>query len=108
MLSAVALDIGLLTYGHHIMRALGNKITYHSPSRGFCMELGAMFTVLRLTRAVISRVPRQIRFVFEATHTKLNAVCVSVEMTTQMPFHACIRQWVVAFVYNNNCARQKL
>jgi sodium-dependent phosphate transporter len=25
---AVALDIGLLTYGHHIMRALGNKIWY--------------------------------------------------------------------------------
>jgi phosphate/sulfate permease len=29
---AVALDIGLLTYGHHIMRALGNKIWYPLPT----------------------------------------------------------------------------
>jgi hypothetical protein len=28
------------------MRSLGNNITYHSPSRGFCMELGALTTVL--------------------------------------------------------------
>lgn len=32
------------------MRALGNKICYHSPSRGFCMDLGAMFTVLTLSK----------------------------------------------------------
>jgi len=43
---ALAMDIGLLTYGHHIMKALGNRLTYHSPSRGFSMDLGAMFTVL--------------------------------------------------------------
>mmetsp|Transcript_9629 Transcript_9629/g.32239 ORF Transcript_9629/g.32239 Transcript_9629/m.32239 type:complete len:285 (+) Transcript_9629:946-1800(+) len=47
---AVALDIGLLTYGHHIMRALGNKLTYHSPSRGLSMDLGAMFTVLTFSK----------------------------------------------------------
>jgi len=47
---ALGLDVGLLTYGHHIMRALGNKICYHSPSRGFCMDLGAMFTVLSLSK----------------------------------------------------------
>ena len=36
---AVALDVGLLTCGHHIMRAMGNRICYHSPSRGFCMDV---------------------------------------------------------------------
>ncbi|KXS19448.1 phosphate transporter [Gonapodya prolifera JEL478] len=42
----VAIDIGLLTYGYNVMRALGNHITYHSPSRGFSMELGTSLTVL--------------------------------------------------------------
>jgi len=42
----VALDIGLITMGHHIMAALGNRLTLTSPSRGFCIELGAMFTVM--------------------------------------------------------------
>ena len=42
----IALDIGLLTMGHHIMAALGNRLTLQSPSRGFCIELGAMFTVM--------------------------------------------------------------
>jgi len=40
------LDVGLITMGHNIMMVLGNKVTYQTPSRGFCMELGAMFTVL--------------------------------------------------------------
>jgi len=43
---AVALDIGLITYGHKIMHALGTKFIYHSPSRGFCIQLASMFTVL--------------------------------------------------------------
>ena len=43
---AIALDIGLITMGHHIMAALGNRLTLQSPSRGFCIELGAMFTVM--------------------------------------------------------------
>ncbi|KXS20648.1 phosphate transporter [Gonapodya prolifera JEL478] len=42
----IAIDIGLLTYGYNVMRSLGNHITYHSPSRGFSMELGAGLTVL--------------------------------------------------------------
>jgi len=46
-----ALDIGLVCSGHHIMRALGNKLTLQSPSRGFCIELGAMFTVMIFSRA---------------------------------------------------------
>jgi phosphate/sulfate permease len=40
------IDLGLLLMGYKVMRSLGNNITYHSPSRGFCMELGALTTVL--------------------------------------------------------------
>lgn len=32
------------------MRALGNRITYHTPSRGFSMELGASLTVLTASK----------------------------------------------------------
>jgi phosphate/sulfate permease len=42
--------LGLWTYGYNIMRNLGNKITLHSPSRGFSMELGSAFTVIMATR----------------------------------------------------------
>jgi sodium-dependent phosphate transporter len=40
------IDVGLLLYGYKVMRSLGNNITYHSPSRGFSMELAALITVL--------------------------------------------------------------
>ncbi|EWC47517.1 hypothetical protein DRE_00485 [Drechslerella stenobrocha 248] len=43
---AVVLCSGLVLYGYNIMRVMGNKITYHSPSRGCCMEMGAAITVL--------------------------------------------------------------
>ena len=46
----LALDIGLLTLGHHIMAALGNRLTLQSPSRGFTIELGAMFSVMTASR----------------------------------------------------------
>ncbi|KAK4561235.1 hypothetical protein LTR86_004552 [Recurvomyces mirabilis] len=42
----ITLSIGLITYGFNIMKVMGNKITYHSPSRGCSMELGAAITVL--------------------------------------------------------------
>ncbi|KAL7785512.1 phosphate transporter [Trichoderma ceciliae] len=45
VLSAM-ISIGLITYGYNIMRVMGNKITYHSPSRGCSMEMGAAITVL--------------------------------------------------------------
>ncbi|KEF55754.1 PiT family inorganic phosphate transporter [Exophiala aquamarina CBS 119918] len=45
-----AIVIGLWTYGYNIMRNLGNRITLHSPSRGFAMELGAAITVIMATR----------------------------------------------------------
>ena len=35
-----------LSDGYNIMRSLGNNITYHSPSRGFSMELGAALSVI--------------------------------------------------------------
>lgn len=32
------------------MRNLGNRLTLHSPSRGFSMELGAAITIILATR----------------------------------------------------------
>lgn len=43
---ALCISIGLCTYGYNIMKVMGNKITYHSPSRGCSMEMGAAITVL--------------------------------------------------------------
>ncbi|KAB2111468.1 Phosphate-repressible phosphate permease pho-4 [Alternaria gaisen] len=45
--------VGLWTYGYNIMRALGNKITLHSPARGFSMELGAAITVILATKLAL-------------------------------------------------------
>jgi solute carrier family 20 (sodium-dependent phosphate transporter) len=45
-----AIVIGLWTYGYNIMRNLGNRLTLHSPSRGFSMELGSAITVIMATR----------------------------------------------------------
>ncbi|KAJ3080167.1 Na+/Pi symporter, partial [Rhizoclosmatium hyalinum] len=45
----IAINLGLAFYGYNIMRNLGNNLTYHSPSRGFAMELGAALTVLTAT-----------------------------------------------------------
>lgn len=50
---AAALVIGLWTYGYNIMRNLGNRLTLHSPSRGFCMELGSAVTVVMATRLAL-------------------------------------------------------
>lgn len=50
----VALVIGLWTYGYNIMKNLGNRITLHSPSRGFSMELGSAITVILATRLSMS------------------------------------------------------
>ncbi|KAK0622742.1 phosphate transporter [Immersiella caudata] len=45
--------IGLWTYGYNIMRNLGNKITLHSPSRGFSMEMGSAFAVIMATQLAL-------------------------------------------------------
>lgn len=46
IVGALTLVLGLATYGYNIMRVLGNKITYMSPSRGSCMEMSAAITVI--------------------------------------------------------------
>lgn len=46
VVGALTLVLGLATYGYNIMRVLGNKITYMSPSRGSSMELAAAITVI--------------------------------------------------------------
>jgi sodium-dependent phosphate transporter len=43
---SATISLGLITYGYNIMKVMGNKITYHSPSRGCSMEMGAALTVL--------------------------------------------------------------
>ncbi|KAL7317438.1 hypothetical protein PS15m_003798 [Mucor circinelloides] len=42
----VGIDLGLAILGYRVMRAMGNNITYFTPSRGFCAELAAALTVL--------------------------------------------------------------
>jgi sodium-dependent phosphate transporter len=43
---AAGIVLGLALYGYNIMKALGNNLTYQSPSRGFCMDLGSAITIL--------------------------------------------------------------
>ncbi|KAK2609081.1 hypothetical protein QQS21_002308 [Conoideocrella luteorostrata] len=47
---AGSIVLGLLTYGYHVMRTLGSRLTLISPSRGFCMELASAITVLMATK----------------------------------------------------------
>ncbi|EAU35604.1 hypothetical protein ATEG_03802 [Aspergillus terreus NIH2624] len=46
----LGLGFGFWTFGYHIMRSLGNRITKHSPTRGYSMELAAAITVLLASR----------------------------------------------------------
>lgn len=48
--TAFMLDVGLWMLGWRIMKELGNNLCYHSPSRGFNMELATLFTVLTASR----------------------------------------------------------
>ncbi|KAL4781229.1 phosphate transporter [Aspergillus varians] len=50
VIAGLLLGGGFWFYGYHIMRALGNKITQMSPTRGFATELGAAITVLLASR----------------------------------------------------------
>lgn len=50
VIAGLLLGTGFWFYGFKIMRAMGNKITQMSPSRGFSMELGAAITVLLASR----------------------------------------------------------
>lgn len=49
-IAGLLLGMGFWFYGYHIVRALGNKITQMSPTRGFSTELGAAITVLLASR----------------------------------------------------------
>ncbi|KAJ1999252.1 hypothetical protein GGI04_004646 [Coemansia thaxteri] len=49
-MAGAAIDLGLLTFGYHVMRKLGNGVTYLSPSRGFAAELGTSLTVLTASK----------------------------------------------------------
>ncbi|KAF9969746.1 Na+/Pi symporter [Actinomortierella ambigua] len=49
----IAIDLGLLTYGYKVMRTLGNKITYLSPTRGFSAELGTSITILTCSKLAL-------------------------------------------------------
>ena len=53
VVAGLLLGLGFWFYGYHIMRALGNKITQVSPTRGFSMELGAAITVLLASRLAL-------------------------------------------------------
>lgn len=46
----VGIALGIWTYGYNIMKVLGNRLTLHSPSRGFAMELGSACTIILATR----------------------------------------------------------
>ncbi|KAF9583524.1 Na+/Pi symporter [Lunasporangiospora selenospora] len=46
----IAIDLGLMTYGYHVMRTLGNKITFMSPTRGFSAEMGTSITILTCSK----------------------------------------------------------
>ncbi|KAJ5851444.1 Phosphate transporter [Penicillium soppii] len=50
IVAGLLLGLGFWFYGYHIVRALGNKITQMSPTRGFSVELGAAITVLLASR----------------------------------------------------------
>ncbi|CAG7936408.1 unnamed protein product [Penicillium salamii] len=50
VVAGLLLGLGFWFYGYHIVRALGNKITQMSPTRGFSVELGAAITVMLASR----------------------------------------------------------
>ena len=43
------IDLGLFLFGYRLMRNLGNNLTYLSPSRGLCLTMGSILTVLCAT-----------------------------------------------------------
>lgn len=50
VVAGLLLGLGFWFYGFNIIRAMGNKITQMSPTRGFAAELGAAITVLLASR----------------------------------------------------------
>lgn len=53
VVAGLLLGLGFWFYGFNIIRALGNKITQMSPTRGFSAELGAAITVMLASRLAL-------------------------------------------------------
>ena len=49
VVGAVGACCGIATLGYPVLRNMGSRITYHSPVRGFCMEIGTALTLLTAT-----------------------------------------------------------
>ena len=45
-IGGLGISVGLATYGYKIMSAIGVKLTTITPSRGYCIELGAAFVII--------------------------------------------------------------
>ena len=45
-LGGIGIGLGLIMYGHKIMRAIGVKLAVITPSRGFAIELGAAIVII--------------------------------------------------------------
>jgi sodium-dependent phosphate transporter len=45
-LGGAGIVVGLATYGYKIMNAMGVKMVAITPSRGYCIELGAAFVII--------------------------------------------------------------
>jgi len=63
--AGVMIVVGLVTYGIHVMRTIGNKITPMSPSKAFCVNFAATLVVLIATRVGIP---------ISTTHASVGAV----------------------------------
>ena len=46
LLGGVGIVVGLATYGYKVISAIGVKLTAITPSRGYCIELGAAFVII--------------------------------------------------------------
>lgn len=51
--AGILLGTGFWFFGYHVVRSMGNRITQLSPTRGFCMELGAAITVMLASRLAL-------------------------------------------------------
>lgn len=45
-LGAIGIDVGLLVYGHKIIKAIGTKLAKITPSRGFAIELSSALIII--------------------------------------------------------------